>query len=69
MTLSVSNIVEIAGLVGTLLVGGMKFGAVETRVSALEARKDNSEDVATIKAQVQDIQSDVHDIKRLLQKR
>ncbi len=63
MNMTAQTLINLAGLVGTLLVGGMKFGALDSRVNTLEQRKDPADDVATVKAQVQDIKTDVSDVK------
>lgn len=65
MTVSFNNLVTAASIVTTLLIGGVKWGSLEAKVDG----KASSDDVAALKAQVTDVQSDVHDIKRLLQKR
>jgi hypothetical protein len=72
MTLDIKTIIEITGVAGTLLVGGMKFGALDSRVNSLELRKDQTEDVATVKAQVNDLTVDMkelkNDVKQLLKR-
>lgn len=70
MTLSTTAVIETIGLVGTLILGGMKFGALDSRVQTLELRKDQSADVASIQTKVDDLSSDVkemkNDVKKLL---
>lgn len=71
--MSLGQLAQVASLVGALLIGGIRLGSLESKVVILENRKDQTEDVATVKQQVQDLtndvrdmRTDVRDIKRLL---
>jgi outer membrane murein-binding lipoprotein Lpp len=63
MDIKLRTIIEIAGIAGTLILGGMRLGSVETKVATLESKKDVSEDVATLKTKVEDIRSDLKELK------
>jgi hypothetical protein len=58
--------IELIALGSTLLVGGMRLGSAENKIHTLEQRQDPTADIAAMKAQMNDISSDVHDIKKLL---
>ena len=64
VSLDFKTLGQIIGLISSILVGGMAMGALSSRVTALEARKDPAEDVASMKSQIEGLRSDVNDMRQ-----